>query len=77
MSLTSINGNGFSVPGEFVTVLTNSEVEISDAFIVYNRNTGGLFYNQNGTAAGFSSGGQFAASTGNPELNSGDFSLSA
>jgi Ca2+-binding RTX toxin-like protein len=76
-SLTSIIGNGFSLAGEFAIVLNKSEVEVSDALIVYNPNTGGLFYNQNGTAPGFGSGGQLAALTGNTELNGGDFSLSA
>ncbi|MBE8986264.1 calcium-binding protein, partial [Nostoc sp. LEGE 12450] len=38
---------------------------------------GELFYNQNGNAAGFGSGGLFATLTGSPTLTASDFVLKA
>jgi hypothetical protein len=45
--------------------------------IVYNSVSGQLFYNQNGSAAGFGSGGLFATLTGAPILTASDFILQA
>jgi hypothetical protein len=41
-------------------VATDALAAVSDAFITYSSSTGNLFYNANGTAAGFGTGGQFA-----------------
>ena len=45
----------------------------STAKIVYNTLSGQLFYNENGSAAGFGSGGLFATLTGAPTLTESDF----
>ncbi|MDZ7950701.1 hypothetical protein [Nostoc sp. DedQUE09] len=47
----------------------------STAKIIYNPLSGQLFYNQNGSAAGFGSGGLFATLTGAPTLTESDFVL--
>uniref|UniRef100_UPI0004806707 M10 family metallopeptidase C-terminal domain-containing protein n=1 Tax=Dolichospermum circinale TaxID=109265 RepID=UPI0004806707 len=60
-ALTSVAGAGFSVASEFGVVTDDADAAISSALIVYNPTLGSLFYNQNGTAAGFGTGGEFAA----------------
>ncbi|MEH2002478.1 MAG: hypothetical protein V7L00_27720 [Nostoc sp.] len=45
----------------------------STAKIIYDAASGQLFYNQNGSAAGFGSGGLFATLTGAPTLTESDF----
>jgi Ca2+-binding RTX toxin-like protein len=70
-ALTSTVGSGFSVINEFASVTINAD--ISTALIVYNSITGDLFYNQNGSAAGFGNGGQFGLVTGAPALTALDF----
>jgi Ca2+-binding RTX toxin-like protein len=72
-ALTSMIGSGFSVATEFVSVSSNADT--SDAVIIYNN--GALFYNENGNAAGFGLGGQFASLTGNPDLAATDFTIVA
>ncbi|MDW8177974.1 MAG: 5'-nucleotidase C-terminal domain-containing protein [Gloeomargarita sp. SKYBB_i_bin120] len=58
----------------FAVVDSDAAAETSAAFIVYNRTNGKLFYNQNGTEAGFgAAGGQFATLTGNPTLTAANF----
>jgi Ca2+-binding RTX toxin-like protein len=64
---------GFSIAGEFASV-SGSE-DTSNALIVYNSSTGGLFYNQNGSNAGFGTGGQFAVITASPALVATDFKI--
>ncbi|MEH1862644.1 MAG: hypothetical protein V7L21_32625 [Nostoc sp.] len=44
---------------------------------MYDPLSGQLFYNQNGSTAGFGSGGQFATLTGAPTLTASDFVLQA
>jgi VCBS repeat-containing protein len=67
-------GTGFSNANDFqVTNLGGT----SAATIVYNSVSGQLFYNQNGSAAGFGSGGLFATLTGAPILTASDFILQA
>ncbi len=58
--LQSTTGQGFNVPKEFEVVDSQTDAAISEAFIVYDRSTGNLFYNQNGSKSGFGSGGLFA-----------------
>ncbi|MDB9521023.1 esterase-like activity of phytase family protein, partial [Dolichospermum circinale CS-1225] len=60
-ALTSVAGAGFSVASEFGVVTDDADAAISSALIVYNPVFGSLFYNQNGSAAGFGTGGEFAA----------------
>ena len=61
----------------FAIVSSDTAVATSGALIVYNSATGGLFYNQNGAAAGFGTGAQFATLTGNPTLSATDFIVQA
>lgn len=48
---------------DFARVGSSAAARNSSALIVYNTNTGELFFNQNGSAAGFGTGGQFATLT--------------
>lgn len=72
-SLESIAGDGFSIIEEFEVVNGKNAATKSDAKIVYNSKTGDLYYNPNGSQAGFSSGGKFAQLLGKPELEATDF----
>jgi len=76
-ALTSIVGNGFSQATNFAVVEDDFLVETSNAFIVYSSNSGSLFYNQNGNAAGLGTGAEFAVLISNPILTSNDFTLIA
>jgi hypothetical protein len=76
-ALTSLAGNGFSVSSEFARVSTDAAAATSNARIVYNGSTGNLFYNQNGSASGFGTGGQFARLTANPLITASDFTIQA
>jgi Ca2+-binding RTX toxin-like protein len=76
-ALTSGVGNGFSQASNFAVVANDSLVAASNAFIVYSRGTGRLFYNQNGNAAGLGTGANFAALSGNPLLTASNFVLVA
>ncbi|NEO55449.1 MAG: DUF4347 domain-containing protein [Okeania sp. SIO3B5] len=73
--ITSDSGVGFSVNIEFAIVTSDAEAETSEAFIVYNSNNGKLFYNANGTAAEFGSGGEFANLTNIASISEDDFLL--
>ncbi|MEH1837655.1 MAG: hypothetical protein V7L20_02550 [Nostoc sp.] len=73
-AITSAPGKGFSNKSDFQ--VTNS-AGTSTAKIVYDPMSGQLFYNENGTAAGFGSGGLFATLTGAPILTASDFVLQA
>jgi Ca2+-binding RTX toxin-like protein len=75
IALTSLIGAGFSNGGEFASVTTNSDT--SSALIVYNSSTGSLFYNPNGSEAGFGAGGQFAVINGFSALAATNFALQA
>ena len=75
-SFTAINsdaGTGFSISDEFDIVSSDAAAATSDGVIVYNSNNGNLFYNPNGSAAGFGDGDQFATLTGSPSLGADDF----
>nr|CAD5974282.1 Mannuronan C5-epimerase AlgE3 [Planktothrix pseudagardhii] len=76
-SISSIAGTGFSVATEFAKVTTDALAATSAADIVYNTATGGLFYNQNGTAAGFGTGTQFLTLTTKPALTATQFVIQA
>ena len=74
-SITSVVGQGFSVANEFAVVEDDDLVGTSNGLIVYSSSSGSLFYNQDGTAAGFGTGGEFAILATAPSLNASNFSL--
>ncbi|MEH2299393.1 MAG: hypothetical protein V7K88_10265 [Nostoc sp.] len=73
-AITSAAGTGFSNASDFKIT---SSAGTSTAKIVYDPVSGQLFYNQNGSATGFGSGGLFATLTGAPTLTASDFVLQA
>ena len=76
-SISSAAGTGFSVASEFAKVTTDALAATSAADIVYNTTTGGLFYNQNGTAAGLGTGARFLTLTNKPALTATQFLIQA
>ena len=76
-SISSAAGTGFSVASEFAKVTSDALAATSAADIVYNTTTGGLFYNQNGTAAGLGTGAQFLTLTNKPVLTATQFLIQA
>ena len=73
-AITSAVGTGFSNASDFQITSLGAA---SNAAIVYDPLSGQLIYNQNGSAAGFGSGGQFAQLTGAPTLTASDFIVQA
>jgi hypothetical protein len=73
-AITSVIGKGFSNASNFQITSLGA---VSNAVIVYDSMTGQLLYNQNGSAAGFGTGGQFAQLTGTPTLTASDFIIQA
>jgi len=59
----------------FASVKTIVQAKRSKELITYNRNTGALYYNQNGNKIGFGKGGQFAVLANGFSLNASDFVL--
>jgi Ca2+-binding RTX toxin-like protein len=76
-ALRSAANNGFSVAAEFASVADNAAASVSNAFIVHSRATGSLFYNQNGSASGLGTGGEFANLSGLPTFTAADFIIQA
>jgi glycerophosphoryl diester phosphodiesterase len=74
-SLTSAVGQGFGVANEFAVVEDDDLVGTSNGLIVYSLSSGSLFYNENGAAAGFGAGGEFAILATAPALTANNFSL--
>ncbi|BAY20895.1 hypothetical protein NIES2100_06390 [Calothrix sp. NIES-2100] len=74
-AVSSDLGVGFTVASEFASVSTDNLVAISNALIVYSSGSGRLFYNENGSAAGFGSGALFANISGAPALSASDFQI--
>ncbi|NEQ39580.1 MAG: hypothetical protein F6K40_26320 [Okeania sp. SIO3I5] len=66
---------GFSVSTEFAVVGSDADADESGAFIVHSTESGNLYYNPDGTTAGFGNGGEFANVT--PELAAENFILRA
>lgn len=61
-----------------IAIVADDAIAATNAgLITYSRATGNLFFNQNGTAAGFGTGGQFAVVQGNPALTVSDFQIVA
>ena len=69
-TITSVPGIGFSNESDFEIT---SSAGTSTAKIVYDPVSGQLFYNENGSTAGFGSGGLFVTLTGAPILKASDF----
>lgn len=76
-TISSAVGTGFSNKSEFAVVGSKSAAETSTADIIYNSMNGNLFYNPNGSEAGFGTGGQFAALADNRFLSGTDFIIRA
>ncbi|MEH2058871.1 MAG: hypothetical protein V7K97_22490 [Nostoc sp.] len=73
-AITSSAGTGFSNASDLKITSTG---RTSTAKIIYDAVSGQLFYNQNGSAAGFGSSGLFAILTGAPTLSASDFIVQA
>ncbi|AVH62956.1 choice-of-anchor D domain-containing protein [Nostoc sp. 'Peltigera membranacea cyanobiont' N6] len=73
-AINSVVGTGFSNASDFQITSLGA---VSNAVIVYDPMTGQLLYNQNGSGAGFGTGGQFAKLTGAPTLTASDFIVQA
>ncbi|GGA59294.1 calcium-binding protein [Okeania sp. KiyG1] len=71
-SLESTAGNRL-IANDFAIITDNANAATSNAEIVYNSSNGQLFYNANGSAAGFGGGGRFAILTNEAELSRTDF----
>jgi Ca2+-binding RTX toxin-like protein len=67
----------FNVGTSFANVTTDKLAATSAARIVFSTGTGNLFYNQNASAAGFGSGGQFAHLNGIAAMVASDFTVVA
>ncbi len=74
--LTSEIGGVLSA-SEFDVVESVEEAALSDALIIYGASTGNLYYNPNGTEAGFGNGAQFATIEGAPTLDASSFVIQA
>ncbi len=74
-TLKSELGEGFSIGREFQAVNRKNAVANSRADIVYDRSTGDLYYNANGSLAGFGGGGKIATLEGAPSISASDFVL--
>lgn len=76
-ALASAAGAGFSAASDFGIVSTSTAVATSSALIVYETGSGGLYYNQNGSAAGLGTGSQFATVLGSPAISAANFTVRA
>ncbi|NJR38350.1 MAG: calcium-binding protein [Leptolyngbyaceae cyanobacterium CSU_1_4] len=62
---------------DFAIVADNIDAATSSKLIVYSEATGKLFFNQNGSSAGFGQGGYFATLQGAPSLTANDIAIQA
>lgn len=74
-NLTSAAGGGLNA-GDFARVATDAQAATSSDRIVFS-DFGNLYYNQNGSTAGFGTGAQFASLTDVLLLSGGDFIVQA
>ena len=63
------------IPSNFAVVSDDGAAATSERLIVYSSQSGNLYYNTDGTAPGFGSGGQFATLENIPELVAEKFIL--
>ncbi|MFM2313543.1 MAG: hypothetical protein RLZZ04_2819, partial [Cyanobacteriota bacterium] len=66
-----------NIATQFAVVGTDAAASTSSALIVYSTDTDNLFYNQNGAAAGYGTGAQFATLAGIATTSASDFELQA
>ena len=64
---------GFSIADGDLQVVSSGDGATSSADIVYNSTNGNLFYNPNGSAVGFGTGGRFTSLPNDRVLSAGDF----
>ncbi|MEH1819450.1 MAG: Calx-beta domain-containing protein [Nostoc sp.] len=74
-ALSSIVGNGLSQVSDFTTVDDDDLAATSNAFLVYSRSSGSLYYNQNGNAAGLGTGAELINLLNIPTLTTTDFTI--
>lgn len=74
-TFTAILSEAGSVLQEFEVVSSDATAKSSSAIIVYNQETGNLFYNQNGSKRGFGNGGVFANLDRGLALGGSDFAI--
>jgi Ca2+-binding RTX toxin-like protein len=70
-----LNPLTFGTSRTFDSVTTDDAAALSSATIVYNSATGNLFYNPNGSATGFDTGGQFATLSNKVALTANDIKI--
>lgn len=75
-NLTSGVGGGLNA-SDFAQVANDVQAASSSKRITFSDSSNSLFYNQNGAAAGFGTGSQFASLTGVQLLDGGDFIVQA
>lgn len=75
-NLTSGAGGGLNA-NDFAQVANDTQAATSSKRITFSDSSNTLFYNQNGAAAGFGTGAQFATLTGVQLLDGGDFVVQA
>lgn len=76
-ALSSVVGNGLSQVSDFTTVEDDGLAATSNAFLVYSRSSGSLYYNQNGNAAGLGTGAEFLNLLNIPTLTTADLTIVA
>jgi Ca2+-binding RTX toxin-like protein len=76
-ALSSVVGNGLSQASNFTTVDDDDLAATSNAFLVYSRSSGSLYYNQNGNAAGLGTGAELLNLLNIPTLTTTDFTIIA
>ncbi|MBD2518026.1 M10 family metallopeptidase C-terminal domain-containing protein [Nostoc sp. FACHB-973] len=76
-ALSSVVSYGLSQVSDFTTVEDDNLAATSTAFLVYSASSGSLYYNQNGSAAGFGTGAEFANFLNLPSLTAADFAIVA
>lgn len=78
-ALTSEAGEGFSSASDFAVVGDASQVDSSEALIVYDKGSGSLFYNSNRADQGLGRGGEeaFATFADKPDIQADDFIVQA
>lgn len=76
LQLTSPIRSGLN-SSDFAVVTSDESAALSQAAIVYNSQTGGIFYNANGDETGLGSGSQFIILATRPNLTAADFTIVA